>query len=107
MTRSLFSRWLLPVFLCATPLAAWAGHDDDDDDRGRRHRHDHHQRGEYKEEFWDGRCKVEREWKRNGAYKEKRKCKERPLAYYRPPEQFYAPAVPGAIVISPQLVIRP
>jgi surface antigen len=37
-----------------------------DDDRERRR--------ERKEEFWDGPCKVEREWKRNGDYKEERKC---------------------------------
>lgn len=30
-----------------------------------------------KEEYWDGNCKVERKWKRNGDYKEKRKCKGR------------------------------
>lgn len=106
MNRSSLSRWLLPVLLCAAPLAVWAGHDDDDD-RGHRHRHHHQKRGEYKEEFWDGRCKVKREWKHNGKYKEKRECEDRPMAYHRPPAVLYAPAQPGAIVISPQLVIRP
>lgn len=28
-----------------------------------------------KEEYWDGNCKVERKWKKNGGYKEERKCK--------------------------------
>lgn len=27
-----------------------------------------------KQSYWDGRCKVEREWKKNGDYKEERKC---------------------------------
>lgn len=31
-------------------------------------------RREAKEEFWDGNCKVERKWERNGDYKEERKC---------------------------------
>ena len=30
---------------------------------------------ERKQEFWDGNCKVERKWERNGEYKEERKCK--------------------------------
>ncbi|WP_250461883.1 glycine zipper 2TM domain-containing protein [Microbulbifer litoralis] len=38
----------------------------------KKHRgHDHYER---KEEFWDGNCKVERKWKRNGDYEEERKC---------------------------------
>ncbi len=47
-----------------------------DDDRGRGPR-EYAYRREYKEEFWDGRCKVERKWERNGDYKEERKCKAR------------------------------
>jgi hypothetical protein len=43
----------------------------DDDDRGRRF----HRGGEYKEKFHDGVCKVEREWKNDGSYKEERECK--------------------------------
>ncbi len=37
----------------------------------------HNPHGKYarKEEYWDGNCKVERKWKRNGDYKEERKCK--------------------------------
>jgi len=34
-------------------------------------------RKEYKEEFQDGNCKVERKWERNGDYKEERKCEGR------------------------------
>lgn len=46
---------------------------DDDDDRGRGQRH--HRGGEYKETYRDGACKIEREWKRDGSYKEKLDCK--------------------------------
>lgn len=35
---------------------------------------DDHRRGDRKEEFWDGPCKVEIEWKKNGDYKQERKC---------------------------------
>lgn len=47
--------------------------DDDRDERGHG-RERKHERA-HKEEFWDGDCKVERKWKNNGDYKEKRKCK--------------------------------
>jgi hypothetical protein len=42
-----------------------------DRDYDRRYAYDR----EHKEEFWDGNCKVERKWERNGDYKEERKCK--------------------------------
>jgi hypothetical protein len=29
---------------------------------------------DYKEEYWEGDCKVERKWSRDGEYKEERKC---------------------------------
>lgn len=35
------------------------------------------QHRERKEVFYDGPCKIEREWKKNGEYKEKRECKPR------------------------------
>ncbi|WP_082859200.1 glycine zipper 2TM domain-containing protein [Microbulbifer sp. Q7] len=34
-----------------------------------------HKQKHYKEEYWDGNCKVERKWKRNGDYKEERTCR--------------------------------
>ncbi|MBB5211198.1 glycine zipper 2TM domain-containing protein [Microbulbifer hydrolyticus] len=40
-------------------------------------KHKKHHKHEYKEEYWDGNCKVERKWKRNGDYEEERKCKAR------------------------------
>src|SRR5688572_28360142 len=30
--------------------------------------------GEFKEEYWDGNCKVKRKLERNGSYEEERKC---------------------------------
>ncbi len=30
--------------------------------------------GDWKEEYWDGACKVERKWRKDGGYKEERKC---------------------------------
>lgn len=101
MIRSVVSRCLLPALLCAFSVSVWADHGD------RGHRHKHHG-GSYKEEFWDGHCKVERKWKRNGEYKEKRRCGERPRVYHQPaPVAVYPAPAPGAIVISPQVVIRP
>lgn len=101
MMVSWVSRWLLPALLCSAPLVAMADHD--------HHRHKH-KGGNYKEEFWDGQCMVERKWKRNGEFKEKRKCDGRHVHAHRPPPQpvvVYPAAPPGAIVISPQVVIRP
>lgn len=60
--------------MAATFLAAPAIADDDDDDDDRRRGHKHHKH-KHKEEFWVGNCKVTREWKKDGEYKEKRKCK--------------------------------
>lgn len=33
-----------------------------------------HERREYKEEYWDGGCKVKRKQDKNGEYEEERKC---------------------------------
>lgn len=53
------------ALVCVSPAVA----DDDDDDRGKRR-----ERRERKEEFWDGNCKIERKWEKDGDYKEERKC---------------------------------
>jgi surface antigen len=45
-----------------------------DDDHGRGHGRKHHGR-EHKEVYWEGNCKIERKWEKDGDYKEKRKCK--------------------------------
>jgi hypothetical protein len=39
--------------------------------------------GEYKEKFWDGPCKVEREQKRDGSFKEERECNATSEGRYR------------------------
>jgi hypothetical protein len=50
--------------------------DDDDDRRDRRERDSYrHRGGEFKQTYYDGPCKIERERKRDGSYKEERECK--------------------------------
>lgn len=86
---------LLPLALLALSPSAWSDHDEDG--RGRRGR-------EYEEEYWDGNCKVERKFKKNGEYKEKRKCKQGPPAYYVPAPVQVVPA--PAIPIQPGVTIQ-
>lgn len=57
---------LLAILLSAVSAIASA-------DPGK-HGHGHHGR-EFKEEYWDGDCKVERKVNKHGDVKEKRKCK--------------------------------
>jgi len=64
------ARVLLWGALLALPFAVNADPWKDESGHGKRHHR------EYKEEYWDGPCKVKREYK-NGKYKEKREC-ERP-----------------------------
>lgn len=96
---------LTALALACLADASWA--------HGGGHRHHHRkEHKEHKEQFWDGNCQVERKWKRNGEYKEKRRCHDRPAAYYAPQPVYAAPVLvaprrPDAIVISPQIVIRP
>jgi len=101
LLRTHLGRALATLTLTCVPLAAMADHDD-------RHRHRHHHHGEYKDKYWDGQCKVERKWKKNGRYEEKRKCRPSyayPQAAY-PQPHYVAPGEP-AIIISPSIVIRP
>jgi hypothetical protein len=52
-----------------------------------------------KEKFWDGNCQVERKWKKDGKYEEKRKCRPAPYAEAQPD---------SALVITlPPVVILP
>ncbi len=99
--------WVLSAatLIALAPLAARA----DDDDH-----HHRYKRGEYKEKYWDGACKVERKWKRNGDYSEKRKCRDddddQGYAYGYAPRPAMVPMMPvaPAIVINPPpIVIRP
>lgn len=82
----------LLLTVLAAVLAAPVVHadNDDDDDQG-------HGRGKHKEEFWDGNCKVTREWKKNGEYKEKRKCKG-------PQQVLVVPAQP--VYVSPPWMVQ-
>lgn len=81
---------LLPAALLALPLSALSDHRD------------------YKEEYWDGNCKVERKFKKNGDYKEERKCKGGAPAYVVPaPVQAPMPVAPLiGPVIEPGITIR-
>jgi hypothetical protein len=96
---------LIPILLTAFPLTASA-----DNDHGRGHKHGKH---ESKEVYWDGNCKVERKHKKNGDYKEKRKCKGPQHGYYAPePRHFHrAPAVvhvpaPPAVILEPGITVH-
>jgi hypothetical protein len=84
---------LLPAMLIAFPLTASADSWKDESGRGRGH-----DRREYKEEYWDGNCKVKRKQK-NGEYKEERKCKGPSHGHYEP-TPVYAPPSP-TVVIDP------
>lgn len=99
----------LACLTMAAPLFA-------DPPEGRGYKKHHHEgRHEYKEEYWDGDCKVERKIKRNGDYKEERKCKGAPYreeyAYDDappPPTVVYAPPRPpveAEIVVRPPMVV--
>ena len=57
---------------------------------------------EFKEEYWDGNCKVERKLKKNGDYKEERKCKGAQQVYV--PAPVVVPAAP--VVVEPGIVIQ-
>jgi surface antigen len=71
-----------------------------DNDHGKGHGNKHHGR-EHKEEFWDGNCKVERKWEKDGDYKEKRTCNA-------PHARSAAPVVvqPVTVVYPPWVVVE-
>ena len=62
------------------PLSASADPDKDKSGHGKRK----HGR-EYKEEYWDGNCKVERKWDKHGSFKEERKCNGTSHVRHSPP----------------------
>lgn len=90
---------LLPAALLALPLVALA--DDDDDDDGRRGYYQYQRAS--KQTYYDGNCKIEQKFKKNGQYQEKRKCKGPSYSAYQPAPLlvpapiYYAPA-PGITI---------
>lgn len=62
----MLARILLPFAMLGLSSLATAASWDDDRGRGNR---------EFKQEYWDGDCKVKREAKKDGEYKEERECK--------------------------------
>lgn len=93
--------------LAVATVSAPAIADRGKDESGQGHKHGHrgHKGGEYKEEFWDGDCKVERKWERDGDYKEEVKCKDgRPRARHHTHDH---PDSVGVIVAPPAVVIQP
>ncbi|MFW7344066.1 hypothetical protein V0R37_21275 [Pollutimonas sp. H1-120] len=87
---------LITGALLAAPFTA--GADSWKDESG----HGYRSEREFKEEYWDGHCKVKREYKKDGEYKEERKC-EAPERRYYEREPVYRSGRP-AIIIDP--VIR-
>ena len=85
---------LLPALLMAVPLTALADDDEDDHDQRRGHYQHQYQRQyqrDVKETYYDGHCKIERKFKKNGEYKEKRKCGAPAYEVYQP-APIYVPA---------------
>lgn len=64
----------------------------------------HRHTKEYKHEYWDGNCKVKREYKRNGNYKEKRSCKRPDYKQY---DRDYAHKGRSYKSNSPLIIIEP
>lgn len=63
------------------------------------HGHGHGHKNEYKEEYWDGNCKVERKWK-DDEYKEERKCRA-------PRQVVVVPAPPPQVVyVYPPWIVK-
>lgn len=102
-------KWLTPsllaVMVAFAAMPASADPDRDESGHGRKSERRVHQGGEYKEEYRDGNCKVERKWERNGGYKEETKCKgPRGPA---PRTDHERPRGAGVIVTPPSVVIQP
>ncbi|SNS53565.1 hypothetical protein SAMN06265795_103253 [Noviherbaspirillum humi] len=89
MTRIPFL--LFPALLATLPLVAAADS----------WKHGHHK---YKEEYWDGNCKVERKIGKHGEFKEERKCRAPEAVYYAPQPVYVAP--PPPVVVQPGVTIQ-
>ncbi len=59
---------------------------------------------EYKTEYRDGRCRIEKKWEGNGEYKEERKCKgyNHGNMYHE-----YDGRDPAIVISTPDIVIKP
>ena len=66
--------WVIASVFSSTALPAFADPDKDESGQGGYRHERRHKGGDYKEEYWDGSCKIERKWEKNGKYKEERKC---------------------------------
>ncbi|MDQ9169563.1 hypothetical protein Q8A64_03970 [Oxalobacteraceae bacterium R-40] len=89
------SVFLSPILL-AVSITASADPRKDESGHGKGHKHD---RREFKEEYWDGECKVKRKLEKNGEYKEERKCKA--------PRHVHHHAEPVYVLPPPPPVIEP
>lgn len=94
-------KFALPALVAALPLLAAADSWKDESDHGNGPGHG---RREFKEEYWDGNCKVKRKLEKSGEYKEERKCKAPRQVYYGPPP-VYVPA-PPPVVVEPGVTIH-
>lgn len=104
MSRMSMSSGILAVVLAlAGPAHADPWKDESGHGRGRHHA------GDRKEEFRDGNCKVERKWKKDGGYKEERKCEGPPHGRvhvmpppaYAPGSGVYVGGMPSALGAMP------
>jgi hypothetical protein len=93
---------LLAAAILFAPLAAAADPYKDEGGHGKRK----YSSREYKEEYWDGNCKVERKWEKGGEYKEERKCKGGHAHYGPAPSYAPAPVYVPAPAIEPGIVIQ-
>lgn len=92
---------LLPALLLVLPAAVHADPWKDESGHGKGKKHE---RREFKEEYWDGNCKVERKLEKNGEYKEERKCKPVRRGQYEH-DHVYVPA-PAPVVVEPGITIH-
>jgi hypothetical protein len=94
----------------ATAIPALADPDKDESGHGRKYGNAYHWKGDHrdmrshgKEEFWDGDCKVERKWGKDGDFKEERKCRSGPHVYQEPYPEPEPTA--GAVITLPPIII--
>ena len=100
-----FICWMAVLTFSAASAPVFADYDDDERGHGRsKHGRWGHKGGEYKEEYWDGNCKVERKLEKSGEYKEERKCKGPRHGYYEQ-APVYVPA-PSPVIGEPGITIH-